>query len=151
MREISPRPEFETEGSVGGCAWVVVGECAESERGCVRGMNIEYTVVRQRENRSWSAKERRRNGLEGEAARGGSRRENAWNGKKNSEGKREKEREKDEKGTGREPERTRQRETKRDGDLGSAYRSGRVTCVPEVGVLAWTNRRATPLSLSLSL
>jgi hypothetical protein len=41
-------------------------------------------------------------------------------------------------------------ETERDGDLGSAYRSGRVTCVPEVGVLAWTNRRATPLSLSLS-
>lgn len=32
--------------------------------------------------------------------------------------------------------------------MGSAYRSGRVTCVPEVGVLAWTNRRATPVSLS---
>jgi len=44
-----------------------------------------------------------------------------------------------------------ERKTKRNGDLGSAYRSGRVTCVPEVGVLAWTNRRATPLSLPLSL
>lgn len=28
-----------------------------------------------------------------------------------------------------------ERETEREGDLGSAYRSGRVTCVPEVGVL----------------
>lgn len=44
----------------------------------------------------------------------------------------------------------RKRERKREGGLGSAYRSGRVTCVPEVGVLAWTNRRATPLSSSLS-
>jgi len=50
----------------------------------------------------------------------------------------------------REREKT-ERKMKRDGDLGSAYRSGRVTCVPEVGVLAWTNRRATPLSLPLSL
>lgn len=50
-----------------------------------------------------------------------------------------------------EREKTRQRETKRDGDLGSAYRSGRVTCVPEVRVLAWTNRRATSLSLALFL
>lgn len=51
----------------------------------------------------------------------------------------------------RKGERERERATERDGDLGSAYRSGRVTCVPEVGVLAWTNRRATPLSLPLPL
>lgn len=50
----------------------------------------------------------------------------------------------------REKERAKQRTTERDGDLGSAYRSGRVTCVPEVGALAWTNRRAT-LSLPVSL
>lgn len=65
-------------------------------------------------------------------------------------GMREREREK---GREREGERERERggERERERGLGSAYRSGRVTCVPEVGVLAWTNRRATPLSSSLSL
>lgn len=83
----------------------------------------------------------RRRGMEEEVGE-----ENAWNGDggENPSGRgKMRERGRETAGGGR--------ETERDGDLGSAYRSGRVTCVPEVGVLAWTNRRATPLSLSLFL
>lgn len=85
--------------------------------------------------------DRRRNGLEGEARRRKpvKRMRGMEMEEKNPERKRDRANERKRDGN--------ERETKRDGDLGSAYRSGRVTCVPEVGVLAWTNRRATPLSL----
>lgn len=100
------------------------------------------TVVKQRGNRGLGTQQdRRRNGLEGEARRRKpvKRMRGMEMEEKNPERKRDRANERKRDGN--------ERETKRDGDLGSAYRSGRVTCVPEVGVLAWTNRRATPLSL----
>lgn len=67
-----------------------------SERARLREKN-EYrvqTIVRQRENRSWSAKEMRRNGLEGEAKRREPMRECVEREKELTEGKRKRDREK---------------------------------------------------------